>query len=60
MDSPVHELRKWVLSKGTLVKVGGVPFELTEDTEVFGGSSLDPFVTRGNVIEKADSSAEAA
>jgi hypothetical protein len=41
-DKPSQVTGRKVLPKGTVVKLGGVPFELTEDTPIKGDNRIVP------------------
>ncbi len=52
--SPDESLRLWTLPAGSLVKVGGIPYELTTPIEVRGATEPTQVVARGETAEIVD------
>jgi len=38
MENNIENLHSWVLPKGILVHLGGIPYYIGQDTEVFGNT----------------------
>lgn len=52
--SPDESLRLWTLPAGNLVKVGGIPYELTTPIVVRGPTEPKQVVAHGESAERVD------
>ncbi|CAM4092275.1 hypothetical protein BOTU111921_11335 [Bordetella tumbae] len=56
--SPDISLREWTLPEGSLIKIGGIPYELTAATVVRGNSDPTQVVAQVEIRNLKDSSAQ--